>query len=406
MASVKKIKANNKQGYKWLCVADGPPDPETGKRNQISRRADKKQDAINLVEEAIRKLQEDGIDGKKVRKITFEKVAWEWLITYSRSGKKESTIDVRKKQINILLRYISKVNIDKVTSRMHQKILNDLDDQGYVKTSIAGVNVTAGMIFKYAIHKRMRKDHPCAGAIIPVKILTIEDIENDDIEEKYLEREELFDFLQIVCKHGLKYDLEWFYLLAFSGMRSGEMCALKWSDINFDTSEIRITKTLYNKNNNMRKYKLTPPKTKAAIRTIDIDESVMELLKSHKKKQAQFKLRNRLRVSDYHDGNFVFCRDTGHPHVTYTILKRMSRLLSKTSITKHATPHIFRHTHISMLAEAEIDISTIMKRVCHDDMKTTMKVYTHVTEKMKKAAAFKMKNTFGDIFEMTKEQEM
>jgi hypothetical protein len=216
VASVKKIKANNKQGYKWFCIADGPPDPETGKRNQISRRADKKQDAINLVEKAIRKLQEDGIDGKKVRTMTFEKVAWEWLIAYSRNGKKESTIDVRKKQINILLRYISKVNIDKVTSRMHQKILNDLDDQGYVKTSIEGVNVTAGMIFKYVLHEKMRKDNPCAGAIIPVKILTVEDIENDDIEEKYLEREELFEFLQIVREHGLKYDLECFYLLAFS----------------------------------------------------------------------------------------------------------------------------------------------------------------------------------------------
>jgi integrase len=92
--------------------------------------------------------------------------------------------------------------------------------------------------------------------------------------------------------------------------------------------------------------------------------------------------------------------------VTYTIFKRIGRLLNKTSITKYATPHIFRHTHISMLAEAEVDISTIMKRVAHDDMKTTMKVYTHVTEKMKKTAAFKMKNMFGDILEMTKEQKM
>jgi integrase len=38
----------------------------------------------------------------------------------------------------------------------------------------------------------------------------------------------------------------------------------------------------------------------------------------------------------------------------------MKRLLKKASIKKHATPHIFRHTHISMLAEAEVDITTIM----------------------------------------------
>ncbi|MGG3448709.1 hypothetical protein [Domibacillus aminovorans] len=73
----------------------------------------------------------------------------------------------------------------------------------------------------------------------------------------------------------------------------------------------------------------------------------MDLLKSHKKKQAQFKLRNRLRVSDYHGENFVFCRKNGYPFVTYAIFNQM-----------------------------------------------------------KKTTAFKMKNTFGAILEMTKEQEM
>lgn len=52
---------------------------------------------------------------------------------------------------------------------------------------------------------------------------------------------------------------EWFYLLAFSGMRVGEMCALKWTDINFEENTIRITKTLDMPDHNMRKFKLTPP---------------------------------------------------------------------------------------------------------------------------------------------------
>ncbi|MEK5086588.1 tyrosine-type recombinase/integrase [Paenibacillus sp. FSL M8-0228] len=82
------------------------------------------------------------------------------------------------------------------------------------------------------------------------------------------------------------------------------------------------------------------------------------------------------------------------------ILIRMERILKKTSIKKKATPHIFRHTHISMLTEAEVDIKTIMKRVGHDDAKTTLKVYTHVTEKMKKNANAKIKNHFSDILQI------
>lgn len=84
----------------------------------------------------------------------------------------------------------------------------------------------------------------------------------------------------------------------------------------------------------------------------------------------------------------------------------MGRILKKTSIEKHATPHIFRHTHISMMAEAGIDLPTIMKRVGHDDMKTTMRVYTHVTDKMKKNAAERIKNHFSNILHITKSQEM
>ncbi|EFV74472.1 hypothetical protein HMPREF1013_05352 [Bacillus sp. 2_A_57_CT2] len=406
MAYFRKIPSNNKQGYKWQCVADGPPDPVTGKRQQISRRADTKKEAEKKVTAAIRKLQEDGIDEKKVRKLPFEDVAWEWLSTYAKSKVKSSTVRVREKEIKILLRYIAKVNIDKVTPRMHQKILNDLDDKEYAKTTIEGVHVTANMIFKYAIKEKMRKDNPCTGSVIPVKKLTVEDIENKTIEEEYLERDELFEFLEAVKRYGLEFDLERFYLLAFSGMRSGELCALKWSDINWETNEIRITKTLYNPDNNMKKYELTPPKTPGSIRTFDIDDDIIDLLKVHKKRQNKIKLANRLKYPDYHDANFIFCRENGYPFIQKNIIVRMERILKKTSIEKHATPHIFRHTHISMMAEAGIDLPTIMKRVGHDDMKTTMRVYTHVTDKMKKNAAERIKNHFSNILQITKSQEM
>jgi len=401
MAYFRKMQAKNKQGYKWICVKDGPSDPVTGKRQQISRRADTKKEAEAKVDEALKKLTEHGISEKKVRNLPFEKVAEEWINTYSRGKVKASTVRIRRSEIKILLRYIAKVNIDKVTSRMHQKILNDLDDKGYSKTTIEGVHVTARMIFKHAVKEKMRIDNPCIGAVIPVKKLTVEDIENNTVGEKYLERVELFEFLNVVKKHGLEFDLERFYLLAFSGMRSGEMCALKWPDINFDTNEIRITKTLYNPNNNMQKYELTPPKTAGSIRTIDIDDSIMKMLKTHKVKQAEKKLANRHKYKDYHDKNFVFCHDNGYPFVQLNLILRMNRLLKMTSIKKHATPHIFRHTHISMLAEAGVDLITIMKRVGHDDRETTLKIYTHVTEKMKKNASEKIKNHFESILNLT-----
>lgn len=83
-------------------------------------------------------------------------------------------------------------------------------------------------------------------------------------------------------EHGLDLDLECFCLLAFSGIRSGELCALNWSDIEFDNNEIRIIKTLYNEDNNMRNYESTPSKTEGSIRSVTIENEIIQLLRSHR----------------------------------------------------------------------------------------------------------------------------
>lgn len=398
MASFSKIPANNKQGYKWICTLDGLPDPVTGKRKQIARRGDTKKEAEQRAQKVLDALMK-GIDNRKIRKLTFEEVAWDWLKTYSKRKVKRSTVRVREKEIKVLLRYIAKVNIDKVTHKQHQNILNDLDDRGYARTTIEGVHVTANMIMKHAIKNNLRLDNPCPGAIIPVKLLTVEEIENSTIEEKYFEKSELSEFLNTVKEYGLPQDLEIFHLLAFSGIRSGELCALKESDFNFETNEVRITKTLYNPDNNMRKYELTPPKTKGSIRTFNVIDTVMGLIKEYLNKQKDIIETNKTLYPDYHDQNFVFCHANGYPYIQKNIIIRMERLIKKTTIKKKATPHIFRHTHVSMLAEAEVDLRTIMQRVGHDDAETTLKIYTHVTEKMKKNADEKIKNHFADILD-------
>lgn len=247
------------------------------------------------------------------------------------------------------------------------------------------------MIFRFAIKDKYIKDSPSAGAIIPAKMLTVEDIEKNQIEESYFEEAELTEFLKTVQDYGLDFDLERFYLLAFSGMRVGELCDLKWPDINFEDNQVRITKTLYNPDNNQFKYELTPPKTPAAIRTVEINDSVMELLS---------KLMDRMKVifgEDKIGDCFVFSRENGTPFIPGNVNKRMQRLLDKTSIKKKAPPHIFRHTHISMLTEAGVDLATFMQRAGHDDKETTMKIYTHVTTKMKKYANEKIKKHFASL---------
>lgn len=63
---------------------------------------------------------------------------------------------------------------------------------------------------------------------------------------------------------------------------------------------------------------------------------------------------------------------------------------------------MLRHTYISMLREAEVDLPTIMAWVGHEDIETTRKIYTHVTNKMKKDASAKVTNLYGNILNKIK----
>ncbi|WP_426332647.1 tyrosine-type recombinase/integrase [Paenibacillus silvae] len=401
MASYTKIKANNKQGYKWICTLEGPPDPVTGKRKQIPRRGDTQKEALARAQKALDELNKYGIDLRSIKKLLFEDVSNEWLKSYSKTKVKARTIRTRIQEIKICLRYYGKLPINQITFKFHQDMLNDLDDQGYSVSTIKGVNVTANMIMKYAVKNKWRMDNPFSGAIIPAKLLTVEEIENDPIKEKILEKDELAEFLVAVKEHGDFMDNEIFHLLAFSGMRSGELCSLKDSDLFFETNEIRITKTIDFPTNNIRKYLITPPKTKGSIRRVGLLQEVMEPLRTHINLMKTLrKNNNKLYSDDYHNEAFVFSHPNGYPLSPRNVLKRMRKILKKTTITKHATPHIFRHTHVSMLAEAEVDLKTIMERVGHDDAKTTLKIYTHVTNKMKRNANDKIRLHFSSIIQL------
>ncbi|RKD25962.1 hypothetical protein BEP19_03285 [Ammoniphilus oxalaticus] len=129
----------------------------------------------------------------------------------------------------------------------------------------------------------------------------------------------------------------------------------------------------------------------------------MELLMNLVRRNDKHKLQYRHTYDDYNDKDFVFCRDDGYPFSPARIVTRMNRLMQKTAIKKNATPHTFRHTHISMLTEAGVDIATIMERVGHEDIKTTMRVYTHVTNKMREEASEKISISYGNLLQYTQE---
>lgn len=140
----------------------------------------------------------------------------------------------------------------------------------------------------------------------------MEDLEKNTIEESYFEKIELFTFLDAISKIGLELDMERFYTIAFSGMRPGELTALKKTDLDFGNNTIRISKTLYNETNNMKAYKLDTTKTNKA-RTIDLDDKIMSMLKKLVQRNDEHKMKYRTIRGDFHDADFLYQRPNGYP---------------------------------------------------------------------------------------------
>ncbi|WP_318264018.1 site-specific integrase [Peribacillus simplex] len=250
------------------------------------------------------------------------------------------------------------------------------------------------MNFRKALTQGLIKINPTENFKIPKKQQSVEELEKAEEEIVFLEKEELAYFLKLTYTDGLAMDSLIFTVLSYTGLRIGELLALKWGDSKETQGTIRVTKTLYNPNNHFEKYQLLTPKTKGSIRTIKIDEMLLNMLKKHRIKQNEIKLKNRL---VYNDNGFIFAREDGHPQLRKVVDTRLKRLLKKAGIKKHITPHSFRHTHSSLLIEAGVGIKEIQQRLGHTDINTTMNIYAHMTDNMEEKASHQFSKLMEDL---------
>ncbi|ENH95679.1 integrase, partial [Gracilibacillus halophilus YIM-C55.5] len=377
-------------GSKYTFVVDIGTDPKTGKRKQKSKGGFRtKQEA----ETALASLISDFQMGTFIEESDdlFKDFSQEWLTIYSETNiVKPGTIRIRQHEINKLLTYFAHLKIKNISRNIYQNALNDLKEQGFADSTLSGVHRTGKMIFRKAIEMEKIKRDPTEFAYLKKDKKSVEDLENMEIP-KYLEKEELYLFLQTAKEKGSFLYYLMFLTLSYTGIRVGELVALKWKDVDFKNHTIKITKTYYNPKNNTLKYQLVPPKTKNSKRTISIDEKVINCLTKHcltKHLATQTKVKLKKR-NMYYDKDFIFAKEEHHPG--YPILikvveTRMKRLLKLASLNEVLTPHSLRHTHTSLLAEARVNLEIIMDRLGHSDDQTTKNIYLHVTRDMKKEA--------------------
>ena len=387
MASIKK------DGDSWYFIIDLPRDPVTNARRQKKKRGFKtKKDAQAAAAAMLHELTH----GTHIEEsdLTFEAFSQSWLEEYSKlAGVKESTIKARTYDVQVLRGYFNKIPIQDITKKMYQSAITDLKRLGRAKDTIYGIHGAGRMIFRRAREQDIIKMDPTEFAKLPRTIVTVDELENRVDIPKYLEKEDLSLFLDTALQQGLDGDYESFLMLAYTGMRIGELAVLRETDIDFEENTISITKTYFNSSNNTIKYKLQTPKTQKSTRVIEVDPIVTKALKDYIAKNKEFKMLHR---STYYDKGYIFPKKEhylGYPRPVKFFEKRMTRLLKRSGLSESLTPHSLRHTHTSLLAEASVPLEDIMDRLGHKGDKTTKNVYLHVTKTRKKEAALK----FGEL---------
>lgn len=356
-------------------------DPLTGKKKRTTRRNFKTiKDAKIAYSKLMVEVDEYGL--KRDENLTFQDVYKEWFDQHKKEVKLTTQTAIRCKFKRVLHKF-GRLKIKDITGRYCQRVVNEWAEE--LKT-FNDYKIQANLVFKYAVKKDIIKVNPMEYVTLPKR----KDEINFDLEEenlsKFYTKQELKRFLDAIKNNSMVYAM--FRLLSYTGARKGEICALHWSDINFKKKSIRLNKTLINADG---KKMLQTSKTKASRRVISVDDETLSILKKWRKEQIEAYLKN----------SFSFERDDKQPvftnlnHLTkkmdYCRLaylnEQLNRIYKNNKHLPRITIHGFRHTHASLLFAAGASIKDVQDRLGHSDIKTTMNIYTHVTNEAKEKTA-------------------
>lgn len=312
------------------------------------------------------------IDINKI--VTYYDVAISWL-EHTEPTVKRSTHINHTIYVNKIFTYIDKtLPIADLTAVTLEDVLHKVyyvENLSYSYTRATFTTMKA--IYKHAKRKKL----------IP-SLIDFEDIEikkkpfsHSDIakkQNKFLDAVELKETLMQLSKIDGRISLL-FEFISLTGLRIGELLALRYSDYDKKNATININGTIQYDYKNSSEIKRGTPKNIYSVRDVSLSDRAVSILDSIMLENK----RRSLWFDGYIDHGYIFTSSRGNPYDIQFLNRRLKGVHVE---GKHLTTHIFRHTHISMLAELGVPLKTIMQRVGHNDPNTTLSIYTHVTKSM------------------------
>lgn len=341
-------------------------DPATGKEKRTTRRGFKTiKEAKAAERDLLLDVEENGFSSNEdFQNPTFAEVAELWLESY-KSTVKPTTYQGVKIKLDVMIDlYFTDMKIQQISVAYCQKVAIQLSNRYILYTNYYSV---ISRIFKYATSLDIIKSNPLDKIIKP-KNRPLK------VKENYYTKQELTDFLK-VCKENCKpVEYTFYHLLAFTGLRIGEAIGLMWSDVDFENKRLNISRTAVKIG---KEQTVQDPKTKRSKRVITLDDETLNVLKLWKRQQIKEYFQ--AGKAYQHDSNYIFT-NKGKWLLTATMKVKLSSFFCKHNKLKKITPHGFRHTHASLLFEAGITAKIISDRLGHNNVQTTLDMYTHIND--------------------------
>jgi len=166
-----------------------------------------------------------------------------------------------------------------------------------------------------------------------------------------------------------------------TGMRRGELLALRLSDIDLDDATVRIERSLEETKNGLR---FKEPKTKQSKRTISLPPNAIAVLREHRRMLLETRMALGLGKPDA--DSLLFAELDGLPTAPNRLTRRWQDACVSLDLPR-VSFHALRHTHASALIAAGLDVVMISRRLGHKNPTVTLNVYGHLFKRDDKAAA-------------------
>jgi integrase len=322
----------------------------------------------------------------KESKATLYSWMMEWLDTYKKPNCAETSYESHRCIVRNCIKGkpLGNMQLNKIKKHHIQDALNGLQN---TPSMAKKAYILLKESLNEAVENKMIKENPIGKMKAPkveqaqVQILTLEE------QDKFIRALDGNKF-QVILMLALQ-----------TGLRIGELCGLKWSDLDLERKTITVkrrvkrTKVIFDDKSkgNKTEILIRPPKTAKSRRTIPLMESAVIALQQHKKEQKILEMKHKL---VWRNEKWIFTLLDGKL-LEPNLLDRQFKAVLKTAGLPSINFHALRHTFVSRLLEAGENIKTISELIGHTDVAFTLNKYAHILPEQKQSAVDSIDKLFS-----------